>query len=144
MGDRENSNMHVLVAGGGIVGLTLAQGLREAKIPFTIFERDLSPTTRSQGWALTFYWCLAAFERIVGPRLSALLPKVLNPFPQTPFFFLFLVLCEPLRESERVLVRLLKCSPFREYLRVDFKGCYEEIQASWKGKRRKEKQSKVK
>ena len=38
--------MHVLIAGGGIVGLTIAQGCRENGIPYTVFERDTDGALR--------------------------------------------------------------------------------------------------
>lgn len=65
--------MHVLIAGGGIVGLTIAQGCRENGIPYTLFERD-TEGSRSQGWALTLHWCLDALERTIGPERAAKLP----------------------------------------------------------------------
>jgi 2-polyprenyl-6-methoxyphenol hydroxylase-like FAD-dependent oxidoreductase len=37
----------VLIIGAGVVGLTLAQGCREAGIPFQIFEQQAASTERS-------------------------------------------------------------------------------------------------
>jgi 2-polyprenyl-6-methoxyphenol hydroxylase-like FAD-dependent oxidoreductase len=41
---------HVAIIGGGIGGLTLAQGLRKAGISVAVYERDLTPTDRVQGY----------------------------------------------------------------------------------------------
>ena len=75
VGSGAKQPMHVLIAGAGIVGLTIAQGCRENGIPFTIFERDQAGS-RAQGWALTLHWCLRSLERTIGPKLTELLPTV--------------------------------------------------------------------
>jgi 2-polyprenyl-6-methoxyphenol hydroxylase-like FAD-dependent oxidoreductase len=46
------ASMNVLIAGGGIAGLTLAHGLRRAGIDCEVFERDPANGTRS-GYRLT-------------------------------------------------------------------------------------------
>lgn len=56
------SDLPVLIIGAGIVGLTLAQSLRKASIPFIIFERDLSSCSHTEGWGLTIHWALSAFQ----------------------------------------------------------------------------------
>ncbi|KAI0381231.1 FAD/NAD(P)-binding domain-containing protein [Hypomontagnella monticulosa] len=66
--------MRVLIAGGGIVGLTIAQGCRENNIPYMVFERD-TEGSRSQGWALTLHWCLNALDRTIGPGIAARIPS---------------------------------------------------------------------
>jgi 2-polyprenyl-6-methoxyphenol hydroxylase-like FAD-dependent oxidoreductase len=40
----------VLIVGGGIIGLTLAQALRARSIPFEIYERDSHAAARGPGW----------------------------------------------------------------------------------------------
>lgn len=42
----------VLVIGGGIGGLSLAQALREAEVDCEVFERDEGEHSRVQGWAV--------------------------------------------------------------------------------------------
>jgi 2-polyprenyl-6-methoxyphenol hydroxylase-like FAD-dependent oxidoreductase len=66
----------ILIIGAGVVGLTLAQGCREAGIPFQIFEKLDASSENSQGWGLTLHWSLNSLERTIGPKLTALLPDV--------------------------------------------------------------------
>lgn len=102
--------MKVLIAGGGIVGLTIAQGCRENGIPYELFERDTEgnstqkfisePTrtnlfclgSRSQGWALTLHWCLNSLERTIGEDRKAKLPGVSTGAQNSTFLRDFMVL----------------------------------------------------
>lgn len=71
-----NSSRAILIIGAGIVGLTLAQGCREAGIPFQIFESHDASSEKSQGWGLTLHWSLNSLARTIGPEPTALLAEV--------------------------------------------------------------------
>ncbi|GAA5081235.1 2-polyprenyl-6-methoxyphenol hydroxylase-like FAD-dependent oxidoreductase [Thermocatellispora tengchongensis] len=45
--------LHVLIAGAGVGGLCLAQGLRRSGIDVAVYDRDESVYFRGQGWRLT-------------------------------------------------------------------------------------------
>ncbi|GAA1925878.1 FAD-dependent oxidoreductase [Streptantibioticus ferralitis] len=46
------SNLHVIVAGGGLGGLALAQGLRRAGVSVAVYEKDASASFRNQGYRI--------------------------------------------------------------------------------------------
>lgn len=46
------SSFHVLIIGGGLGGLCLAQGLRQAGVSVAVYERDVTPVIRRQGYRL--------------------------------------------------------------------------------------------
>ena len=50
---RHGGRIHVLVIGGGIGGLCLAQGLRKAGVSVAVYERDRAPDARLQGYRLS-------------------------------------------------------------------------------------------
>ncbi|GAA0372819.1 FAD-dependent monooxygenase [Microbispora corallina] len=45
--------MNVMIIGGGVGGLCLAQGLKKAGVGVTVYERDASQHFRGQGWRLS-------------------------------------------------------------------------------------------
>lgn len=53
---------HVLILGGGLGGLTLAQCLRKKGISYQVFERDSDPHARPQGWAIALHTMLDDFH----------------------------------------------------------------------------------
>ncbi|ETS73720.1 hypothetical protein PFICI_14666 [Pestalotiopsis fici W106-1] len=57
------SDSPILIVGGGLGGLALAQALRKRQIPYRIFDRDSAPDSRRQGWNIALHWIIADFER---------------------------------------------------------------------------------
>lgn len=48
----------IIIIGAGVVGLTLAHGLKKAKVPFEVYERDAHIDARPHGWAITLHLAL--------------------------------------------------------------------------------------
>ncbi|KAL7941257.1 FAD/NAD(P)-binding domain-containing protein [Trichoderma barbatum] len=60
----------ILISGGGLSSLLLAQSLRRSNIPFKIFERDASFTFRAQGYRLRLSSeGLQAIESVLDPQI---------------------------------------------------------------------------
>lgn len=62
----------VLIIGGGLGGLALAQGLKKANVPFHIFEADPSADFRPQGYRIKINGeGAAALKQVLSPELWA-------------------------------------------------------------------------
>jgi 2-polyprenyl-6-methoxyphenol hydroxylase-like FAD-dependent oxidoreductase len=59
----------VLIVGGGLAGLVVAQGLKKNGIPFEIFERDEAANAREQGESLSVHWALPYIEKCMDPEI---------------------------------------------------------------------------
>ncbi|EHL00167.1 putative Zeaxanthin epoxidase, chloroplastic [Glarea lozoyensis 74030] len=63
------SRKPILISGSGLASLLLAQSLRQANIPFLIFERDASISFRAQGYRLRLSAeGLEAIESVLSPE----------------------------------------------------------------------------
>lgn len=62
---------HILIIGGGIVGLTLAQALLKyhPSTQVTVYERDPDASWRGAGWGLTIHWALSTFLDLMPQKL---------------------------------------------------------------------------
>jgi 2-polyprenyl-6-methoxyphenol hydroxylase-like FAD-dependent oxidoreductase len=72
------SSPRILIIGGGIGGLALAQGLKKNGISFTLFEQDLSPTVRAQGYRVRL-----TEDKGAGALRECLDPELWNLFEST-------------------------------------------------------------
>ncbi|KKY35103.1 putative cercosporin toxin biosynthesis protein [Diaporthe ampelina] len=67
----------VLIIGGGLSGLALAQGLKAAQVPFHVFERDTSAAFRAQGYRLRINDdAIAALRQLLPAPLFGALEQV--------------------------------------------------------------------
>ncbi|CAA7261059.1 unnamed protein product [Cyclocybe aegerita] len=78
-----SSKPTVIIVGAGLGGLTLAQSLRTAGIPYRLFERDSSEASRQQGWSLLLHECLPALRKIAPPSAPPI--ECISVTYQTPY-----------------------------------------------------------
>ncbi|MEC3952430.1 FAD-dependent monooxygenase [Nocardia sp. CDC153] len=81
------SPLRVIVIGAGLGGLALAQGLRRDGIEVTVYERDTSPTSRTQGYRLRMNPDgLAALEQLLPQHLNQLVSATCSIQPPSAYF----------------------------------------------------------
>ncbi|KAL2802741.1 FAD/NAD(P)-binding domain-containing protein [Aspergillus granulosus] len=61
----------VLVIGAGSTGLALAQGLKQKRIPFTVYEKDASPQARERNWTFGLHWGAEPLRALVPAHVFA-------------------------------------------------------------------------
>lgn len=68
-----SKDLHVLIVGAGTSGLLIAQGLKKASIPFSIFESETDTTyqTRPREWGMTLHWGSNHIASCLPPELVA-------------------------------------------------------------------------
>lgn len=70
----------IIVIGAGLVGLTLAQGLKKAGFDFRIYDRDNSIDERPAGWGITMDWAMPSLQACLPTEVFAQIPSIqVNP-----------------------------------------------------------------
>lgn len=70
-------NPPIIIIGGDLVGLTLAQALKKAGIECTVYEQNTAQEAKSGGgWAITIHWALGALEECLPPELFRRLDEI--------------------------------------------------------------------
>jgi len=79
----------IIIIGAGPSGLTLAQTLRRHGIPYEIYERDTSSTSRPQGWGLSLQSVMEYLSRGLVPELFSKIGQVaVNTHDPTSYYVL--------------------------------------------------------
>lgn len=68
------SQKKVIIIGSGVTGLSLAQGLKKASIPFLVYEKNPSRHTR-RNWTFAVHWGIDALQELLPEDLFASLPS---------------------------------------------------------------------
>lgn len=78
-----NDKPEVIIVGGGIGGLCLAQALKQAGVPYRVYERDESPAARLQGYRLNVepFGARALHDCLPGPLWELLVQTSGDPGP---------------------------------------------------------------
>lgn len=78
---KENNPIHALIIGAGITGLLIAEGLKQASIPSTIFESEPTPYSRRRKWTLGIHWSIPFLRKLLPAEiLSTLRTAYVDPF----------------------------------------------------------------
>ena len=75
------SKQHILIVGAGIAGLCLAQGLKRAGIPYTVFEAEESHIYRPREWTMIIHWSLPLLQTLLPDHLAARIKEAASVVP---------------------------------------------------------------
>lgn len=86
----KHRNIRVAIIGAGLGGLCLAQGLRKYGIDFAVYEKDVSPNSRTQGYRIRIDYvgqmalkeCLSSDDYSLFKRTCSIAspkPQIMNP-----------------------------------------------------------------
>ncbi|KAL8763881.1 MAG: hypothetical protein Q9194_007236, partial [Teloschistes cf. exilis] len=64
-----SSNNKILIIGAGCTGLSLAHGLKQAGIPYVVYERDEQNAARRRDWNMGLHWAAPALQSLIPDRL---------------------------------------------------------------------------
>ncbi|ORY95516.1 hypothetical protein BCR43DRAFT_564396 [Syncephalastrum racemosum] len=77
----------VIIIGGGLAGLALANVLKHHNVPYKVYERDTCPDGRSQGWSMLAHFCLPYLKEAIDPEKYAKVAKWSSVNPYEPWLF---------------------------------------------------------
>ncbi|MCJ8007255.1 FAD-dependent oxidoreductase [Lederbergia wuyishanensis] len=81
------STISVAICGAGLSGLCLAHSLLRAGFDVQVYERDLAPHVRRQGYRITIdEYGIAALQRSLPPQLFKLFLSTTSPIDETSYF----------------------------------------------------------
>lgn len=65
--------LHTIIIGAGTTGLLVAQGLKKASLPYSLFEYETSTSyqTRPREWGMTMHWGSSHLASCLPPALAA-------------------------------------------------------------------------
>ncbi|KAI1864846.1 uncharacterized protein JN550_008666 [Neoarthrinium moseri] len=85
----QDQELPVLIIGAGSCGLAIANGLKNAGIPYKVFEKDLSVKLRddkkSRDWAIACHWSSPTLAELLGEaKWSRIIEAQVDPNTPTP------------------------------------------------------------
>lgn len=95
----------VLIIGGGLAGLTLANMLKENNVPYMVFERDANQAVRAQGWSINIQSALPFLMRGFNPERFSTMPAASAVHPEKPWE-LELAMVNAQKDPNKVLAKV--------------------------------------
>lgn len=126
-------NDKVIIIGGGLAGLSLANVLKHQGVPYKVFERDTAPESRTQGWSISVHFCLPYLKKGMDPEKYSKLGVSASVDPQAPGAQKFIVVDG---DTGKLMLEPIGADPDTEVYRINRgrfrKWLLEDIDVEWK------------